>query len=98
MARSEVAIALRGGAASPVVVGANQDLYRSTLKQALTALGGDRAQLAKSLAVQEWEVRQWLQGAEDIPQRIFLKAADLVLAASMEELRKSRGPRDSTKK
>jgi len=57
---------------------------------ALSIVGANERILAERLGVREGELVNYLMGVEEIPTEIFLKAVDVVLAATAEDLRVSR--------
>jgi hypothetical protein len=66
-----------------------QDNYRKTLQYA-EALAGSQALLAQRLNVDSRLLTSWVRGAEPIPEDVFLKLVDLVLAASKMDVERSR--------
>lgn len=56
-------------------------VYVSTLKQAGVILGGEKA-LARHLRVPLGDLRRWLEGSEEPPRQVFLRAVDVVLEAT----------------
>jgi hypothetical protein len=66
-----------------------QDNYRKTLQYA-EALAGSPALLAQRLNVDSRLMTSWFRGTEPIPEAVFLKLVDLVLAASKIEVERSR--------
>ena len=67
----------------------DNDVYRNTLTYALSIAGSER-KLAERLGVKIPEVLNWTMGIQHVPTEIFLKAVDVVLAATAEEIRQSR--------
>lgn len=68
---------------------ADGDTYRDLLTYALAIAGNERA-LAERLGVKVPQVLNWTAGIEPIPTAIFLKAVDVVLASTAEDIRRSR--------
>jgi hypothetical protein len=66
-----------------------QDNYRKTLQYA-EALAGSPALLAQHLHVDSHLLSSWFRGTEPIPEEVFLKLVDLVLAASKVDVERSR--------
>ena len=66
-----------------------QDNYRKTLQYA-EALAGSPARLAQRLAVESRLLTSWFRGIEPIPEEVFLKLVDIVLAASKTDVERSR--------
>jgi hypothetical protein len=66
-----------------------QDNYRKTLQYA-EALAGSPALLAQRLNVDSQLLSSWFRGAAPIPEDVFLKLVDLVLAASKMDVERSR--------
>lgn len=56
----------------------DQALYRRTLRRALEVAGGQSALRAK-LAVSDTHLSSWLQGAQPIPEQVFLQLVDIVV-------------------
>lgn len=67
----------------------DNEIYRSTLTYALSIAGSER-KLAERLGVKIPEVLNWTMGIQHVPTDIFLKAVDVVLAATADEIRHSR--------
>lgn len=67
----------------------SQDNYRKTLQYA-EALAGSPALLAQRLNVDSLLLSSWFRGTEPIPEEVFLKLVDIVLAASRVEVERSR--------
>ena len=63
--------------------------YRSTLTYALAIAGGE-VELAKTLGVMVPQLENWLNGVDDIPDRVFLAAVDVIVQSSPEALSRSR--------
>jgi hypothetical protein len=66
-----------------------KETYRITLTYAASIAGSERA-LAARLNVPFPLLANWLAGLEETPGDIFLRAVDVVLAATPEEISKSR--------
>ena len=66
-----------------------QDNYRKTLQYA-EALAGSPELLARRLNIDSRLLTSWLRGTEPIPETVFLKLVDLVLAASKMDVERSR--------
>jgi transcriptional regulator with XRE-family HTH domain len=45
-------------------------------------IAGSREQLAKKLGVLPGQLRTWLSGSREVPDRVFLAAVDIVLTAT----------------
>lgn len=67
----------------------NSEIYRNTLTYALAIAGSER-RLAERLGVKVPQVLNWTMGIEHVPTEIFLRAVDVVLTATAEEIRQSR--------
>jgi DNA-binding transcriptional regulator YiaG len=67
----------------------NQDHYRKTLRYA-EALAGSPAQLAHLLDVDSKLLSAWFRGTQAVPEDVFLKLIDIVLAATKKDLERSR--------
>ena len=65
------------------------ETYRNTLTYAL-AIAGNERKLAEQLGVKVQEVLNWTMGIEPVPTEVFLRAVDVVLAASADDIRHSR--------
>jgi hypothetical protein len=63
--------------------------YRDTLTYAVSIAGSERA-LAARLQVPLPLLMNWLSGIEEVPPQIFLRAVDVVLAATPTEIARSR--------
>lgn len=63
--------------------------YRITMHYALAICGSERA-LAVRLNVSLPAVRNFLQGISPIPDRIFLLAVDVIIAATKEDIARTR--------
>lgn len=68
----------------------HSDTYRTTLTYALAIAGGNERLLAERLGVKVAQVVNWTMGIESIPNEVFLRAVDVVLAATADEIRQSR--------
>jgi len=68
----------------------DRDTYRDTLLYALAIAGSERT-LAEQLRVTVPEVEDWLNGVDDIPERIFQAALDVVIGSSRQAIGRSRG-------
>jgi hypothetical protein len=66
-----------------------QENYRKTLEYA-EALAGSPALLARRLEVESRLLTSWFSGAAPIPEEVFLKLVDIVLAASKTDVERSR--------
>ncbi len=66
-----------------------QENYRKTLQYA-EALTGSPALLAQRLDVDSRLLTSWFRGTEPIPEEVFLKLVDIVLAASKIDVERSR--------
>ena len=67
----------------------NRETYRQTLVYAL-AIAGNEITLAVRLDVTVPQLQIWLGGIADIPTEVFLRAVDVVVAATTEEIARSR--------
>jgi DNA-binding transcriptional regulator YdaS (Cro superfamily) len=67
-----------------------RDTYRNTLIYAL-AIAGSQLQLAQLLEVKVPQLMNWLNGVDDIPDRVFFKMIDVVAQSSPEAISRSRG-------
>jgi len=65
------------------------ETYRNTLTYAF-ALVGDERLLAERLGAKVPQILNWTSGVEPVPPDIFLKAVDVVLAASAEQIAASK--------
>lgn len=65
------------------------ETYRNTLTYALAIAGNERL-LAERLGVKVQQVLNWTMGIEQVPTTMFLKAVDVVLAATADDIRRSR--------
>jgi hypothetical protein len=77
---------IQGEGDAPV---SNNETDRNLLTYAL-AIAGDERLLAERLGVTIPHVLNWTTGIERIPTEIFLKAVDVVLASTAEDIRRSR--------
>jgi len=64
-------------------------MYRDTLFYAL-ALAGSERELARQLRVTVAQVKKWLSGADDVPERVFQKTIDVITASSPQAIGRSR--------
>jgi len=62
----------------PLAPPAHASVYARTLHRACLVLGGVE-QLAKHLEVTDADLRRWLGGEEQPPERVFLAAVEIVL-------------------
>lgn len=69
----------------------HRETYRNTVTYALSIAGGSERRLAEKLGVRVGELVNYLAGVEDVPTEIFLKAVDVVLAATADDIRVARG-------
>ena len=60
-------------------------VYARTLRRAAQIVGGPR-ELAAQLGVSGDDVVCWLDGTRRVPQEIFLKAVDIVVANDVREM------------
>ncbi len=60
-------------------------VYARTLRRAAQIVGGPR-ELAARLGVAADDVVCWLDGTRRVPQEIFLKAVDIVVADDLREM------------
>jgi DNA-binding transcriptional regulator YdaS (Cro superfamily) len=65
------------------------ETYRNLLTYALAIAGSER-ELAARLGVSVPQLLSWTMGIEKVPTDVFLSAVDVVLAATAEEIRRSR--------
>ena len=65
------------------------EIYRCTLTYALAIAGSKRA-LASVLNVTMPQLDNWLGGIATVPEQVFLNAIDVVVAASPNEIARSR--------
>lgn len=75
---------------------AHSETYRNTLTYALAIAGNERL-LAERLGVKVQQVLNWTMGIEQVPTNIFLKAVDVVLAATADDIKRSRATLDKLK-
>jgi len=66
-----------------------RDTYRNTLTHAFAIAGGEIA-LAALMNVTVAQIENWLNGIDDIPDRVFLDAVDVVVQSSPEARARSR--------
>jgi hypothetical protein len=62
----------------PLAPPEHASVYARTLHRACLVLGGIEP-LAKHLEVSDGELRRWLRGEEQPPERIFLAAVEVIL-------------------
>ena len=67
----------------------DRNTYRNTLAYALAIAGGE-LELAELLGVRVPQLENWLNGVDDIPDRVFLAAVDVIVESSPEAIRRSR--------
>ena len=65
------------------------ETYRSTLQYAL-AIAGSELVLAARLRVPVAVLRGWLAGVDPVPDRAFLDAVDLIVAATPLDIARAR--------
>jgi DNA-binding transcriptional regulator YdaS (Cro superfamily) len=65
------------------------ETYRNVLIYATAMVGGEQS-LAERLGVSAQQILDWTTGIEPIPTAVFLKAVDVVTAATPEDIRRSR--------
>lgn len=70
-------------------MGHGDTTYRDLLTYACAIAGNERL-LAERLGVELPQVLNWTMGIDQVPAAIFLKAVDIVSAATPEEIRRSR--------
>jgi hypothetical protein len=68
----------------------HRETYRNTITYALSIVGGSERMLAERLGVRMGELVNFLAGVEEVPTDIFLKAVDVVLAATADDIRIAR--------
>jgi hypothetical protein len=68
----------------------HREIYRNTITYALSIVGGSERALAEKLDVRVGELVNFLTGVEEVPTDTFLKAVDVVLAATAEDIRRAR--------
>jgi len=66
-----------------------RDTYRDTLFYAVAIAGSER-ELARQLGVTRTQLENWLCGGEEIPERIFQRALDVVIDSSPQAIGRSR--------
>jgi hypothetical protein len=66
-----------------------RETYRTTLTYAL-AIAGSEARLAELLKIKVPMLVNWMVGVEPVPDDVFLKAVDVVLTATAEDVKQSR--------
>jgi DNA-binding transcriptional regulator YdaS (Cro superfamily) len=67
----------------------NRDTYHDTLAYAVAIAGSER-QLARQLRVSVVQLKNWLSGAEEIPEQAFHAALDVVIESSPQAISRSR--------
>jgi hypothetical protein len=67
----------------------SRQTYRDTLAYALAIAGSDR-ELAGQLSVTTRQLQDWLNGIDDIPERIFHGALEVITASSRRAIWRSR--------
>ena len=67
----------------------NRETYRDTLLYAVAIVGSER-ELAGQLSVTVQQLKNWLSGAERVPDRAFHAALDLVIESSPRAIFRSR--------
>jgi len=67
----------------------SREAYRNTLTYAL-AIAGDEVKLAALLKIRVPQLMNWLHGVDDIPDRVFLAAVDVVVGSPPEAIARSR--------
>jgi hypothetical protein len=72
----------------------HRETYRNTVTYALSIAGGSERRLAERLGVRVGDLVNYLAGVEEVPTEIFLKAVDVVLAATAEDIRQARSVLD----
>jgi hypothetical protein len=65
------------------------ETYRNVLIYAMAMVGNERL-LAERLGVNPQQVLDWTNGIEPVPAAIFLKTIDVVVAATPEDIRRSK--------
>lgn len=68
----------------------HRETYRNTVTYALSIVGGSERMLAEKLGVRVGDLVNFLAGVEEVPTDIFLKAVDVVLQATAEDIREAR--------
>ena len=68
----------------------HRETYRNTITYALSIVGGSEPMLAEKLGVRVGELVNYLTGVEEVPTPAFLKAVDVVLAATADDIRQAR--------
>jgi hypothetical protein len=66
-----------------------RDAYRDTLTYALELAGGE-LELARLLKVKVPQLDNWLNGIDDIPDRIFLAVVAVIVQSPPEAVARSR--------
>jgi hypothetical protein len=67
----------------------HRETYRNTITYALSIVAGNEKILAERLEVPIGELINYLTGIETAPTSVFLKAVDVVLGATAEDLETS---------
>ena len=78
----------RGGVEDARV--SHRETYRNTVTYALSIVGGSERMLAEKLGVRLGDLINYLTGVEEVPTEVFLRAVDVVLAATAEDIRHAR--------
>jgi hypothetical protein len=68
----------------------HRETYRTTITYALSIVAGSETLLAQRLGIEVGELVNYLAGVETAPTDVFLKAVDVVLGATAEDLKHSR--------
>jgi hypothetical protein len=68
----------------------HRETYRNTVTYALSIAGGSENRLAEKLGVRVGELVNYLTGVEEVPTDVFLRAVDVVLAATADDIRNAR--------
>lgn len=68
----------------------HRETYRNTVTYALSIVGGSERMLAEKLGVRIGELVNFLAGVEEVPTDVFLKAVDVVLGATADDIRQAR--------
>jgi hypothetical protein len=68
----------------------HREIHRGTITYALSIVGGNERMLADHLGIRLGELVNYLVGVEEAPTDVFLKAVDVVLASTAEDLKRSR--------
>ena len=67
----------------------SREIYRRTLAYAIT-IAGSEGQVAILLNVTAPQLRNWQDGIEEIPLKVFLEAVDIITMATPEQIAHSR--------